>query len=68
MSKESTTKKPLIIVGLGSSAGGLEALRLFLSNVPAEKGEIAYVVVQHLSPNHKSMMLELLSRETPFEV
>lgn len=68
MSKESTPKKPLIIVGLGSSAGGLEALRLFLSNVPAEKGEIAYVVVQHLSPNHKSMMLELLSRETPFDV
>lgn len=68
MPKETDSKKPLIIVGLGSSAGGLEALRLFLSNVPAEQGNIAYVVVQHLSPNHKSMMLELLSRETPFDV
>lgn len=62
------SKKPLVIVGLGASAGGLEALRLFLSNVPAEQGNMAYVVVQHLSPNHKSMMLELLSRETPFDV
>jgi two-component system CheB/CheR fusion protein len=65
---QTENKKMPIIVGLGSSAGGLEALRLFLSNVPAERGDIAYVVVQHLSPNHKSMMLELLSRETPFDV
>lgn len=58
----------LIIVGIGASAGGLEALQKFLLNLPAERGNIAYVVVQHLSPKHKSMMVELLARETPFEV
>lgn len=39
------------IVGIGTSAGGLEALELFLSHVPKDCG-IAFVVVQQLSPNH----------------
>jgi len=62
------SNKDLVIVGIGSSAGGLEALRLFLSNLPPEHNNIAYVVVQHLSPTHKSMMRELLARETTFDV
>lgn len=68
MKRPSTKTRPLVIVGLGASAGGLEALQLFLSNLPAEQENIAYVVVQHLSPTHKSMMVELLSRETSFDV
>ncbi len=58
---------PYFVAGIGASAGGLEALTEFFS--AAKKGAgIAYVVVQHLSPDFKSMMVELLSRHTPLEV
>ncbi len=66
--KSLSVKKELVIVGLGASAGGLEALTLFLSNLPPQHDNIAYVVVQHLSPTHKSMMRDLLARETTFDV
>ncbi len=49
------------IVGIGASAGGLEALELFLKNIP-EKIGMAYVVVQHLDPTQKGMLPELLQR------
>ncbi len=49
------------IVGLGASAGGLEALESFIKGVPADSG-MAYVVVQHLDPTHKAMLAELLQR------
>jgi two-component system CheB/CheR fusion protein len=55
------------IVGLGASAGGLDALEQFLSHVPAASG-LAYVVVQHLDPTHKAMLIELLQRATPMPV
>src|ERR1700683_766144 len=55
------------IVGLGASAGGLEALVQFFEHVPAGSG-IAYVVIQHLDPTHKGMMPELLQRATPMTV
>lgn len=55
------------IVGLGASAGGLEVLAQFLSHVPAASG-LAYVVVQHLDPTHKAMLVELLQRATPMPV
>ena len=55
------------IVGLGASAGGLEALEQFLANVPADSG-LAYVVVQHLDPTHKAMLVELLQRATAMPV
>jgi two-component system CheB/CheR fusion protein len=55
------------IVGLGASAGGLDALAEFLSHVPAMSG-LAYVVVQHLDPNHKAMLIELLQRATSMPV
>jgi two-component system CheB/CheR fusion protein len=55
------------IVGIGASAGGLEALELFLSNVPKECG-IAFVIVQHLSPNHTGNLPELLQRSTRMKV
>ncbi|HVS14028.1 MAG TPA: chemotaxis protein CheB [Thermoanaerobaculia bacterium] len=57
----------LPIVGLGASAGGLEALELFLQNVPAESG-MAFVIVQHLDPTRKGIMAELLQRKTSMRV
>ena len=55
------------IVGVGASAGGLEALEQFLASVPAGSG-LAYVVVQHLDPTHKAMLVELLQRATVMPV
>jgi two-component system CheB/CheR fusion protein len=55
------------IVGVGASAGGLEALDLFLRNVPSNSG-IAFVIVQHLEPTQKDFMVELLQRATPMKV
>jgi two-component system, chemotaxis family, CheB/CheR fusion protein len=49
------------IVGIGASAGGLEAIEQFLGNVPENSG-MAYIVVQHLDPTHKGMLPELLQR------
>jgi two-component system CheB/CheR fusion protein len=55
------------IVGVGASAGGLEAFQNFLAAAPPDAG-IAYVLVQHLDPNHESMLAELLSRRTTMPV
>ncbi len=55
------------IVGLGASAGGLEALQQFFSAVPENSG-MSFVVVQHLSPDYKSMMVELLAKTTSMTV
>lgn len=55
------------VVGLGASAGGLEALEQFLKNVPAKSG-LAFVIVQHLDPTHKGIMPELLQRSTAMKV
>ena len=56
-------KLPVAVVGIGASAGGLEALETFFDSMPADTG-LAFVVVQHLSPDFKSLMDELLSRHT----
>ena len=55
------------IVGIGASAGGLEALEIFLKNVPLKSG-IAFVIVQHLDPTYKDMMVELRQRVTVIPV
>jgi len=55
------------IVGIGASAGGLEALEHFLGHVPAASG-MAFVIVQHLDPTHKGIMCELLQRATGMKV
>ena len=55
------------IVGIGASAGGLEALELFLKHVPEGSG-MAFVIVQHLDPTHKGIMVELLQRTTRMPV
>lgn len=54
------TRQDFPIVGIGASAGGLEAFRQFIDAVPADS-EMAYVIVQHLHPMHDSMLTELLS-------
>jgi chemotaxis methyl-accepting protein methylase len=58
---------PFPIVGIGASAGGLEALEQFLRQVPQGCG-MAFVIVQHLDPTHKGIMPELLQRTTAMEV
>lgn len=55
------------IVGMGASAGGLEAFRELLSHLPTDTG-MAFVVIQHLSPHQKSLLTEILSRSTQMAV
>ena len=62
--KELAHEDPFTVVGIGASAGGLEAIQDYFSQMPSESG-LAFVVVQHLSPDHKSMMNELLAKYTP---
>ena len=63
----STENNNFPIVGIGSSAGGLEALELFFSNLPPETN-MAFVIIQHLSPRHKSIMAEILMKYTQMKV
>lgn len=64
-------KNPVIakfpIVGIGASAGGLEAVTRLLKHLPANTG-MAFVVVQHLDPTHESALTSLLSRTTEMAV
>ncbi|HEU0185324.1 MAG TPA: chemotaxis protein CheB, partial [Blastocatellia bacterium] len=58
---------PMPIVAIGSSAGGLEALQEFFSNIPSDTG-MAFVVVTHVRPGRESMLPELLGTVTRMEV
>ena len=51
------------IVGIGTSAGGLEAFKKLLHAIPRNSG-VAYILVQHLHPEHNSTLPEILQRET----
>src|SRR5438876_1173274 len=55
------------VVGVGASAGGLEAFRELLNHLPTDTG-MALVLVQHLDPKHESMLTELLARSTKMPV
>src|SRR5690349_6212821 len=55
------------VVGIGASAGGLEALEQFLSHVPTGS-RMAFVIVQHLDPSRKGALPQLLQRVTPMPV
>src|SRR6478672_2124243 len=55
------------IVGLGASAGGLDAFRRLLAVLPAGTG-MAFILIQHLDPTHASMMVDLLAGHTPLKV
>ena len=61
------SQTPSHVVGIGASAGGLEAIERFFDNLPRETG-LAFVIVQHLSPDFKSMMDELLARHTELPI
>ena len=58
---------PSYYVCIGASAGGLEAIEAFFKHMPSDSG-LAFVVVQHLSPDYKSLMAELLSKHTHMPV
>lgn len=60
-------REDLYVVGVGASAGGLDALEKLFGSLPADSGA-AFVVIQHLSPDHKSMMASLLQRHTRMPV
>lgn len=59
--------RPTYVVGMGGSAGALEAFEQFFAHMPADSG-LGFVLVPHLDPTHKGMMPELLSRCTPMKV
>src|SRR5690349_10628248 len=63
----SETKKPFPIVGIGASAGGLEAFTEILKNLPEDTG-MGFVLIQHLDPDHKSALTQLLNRVSPLPV
>ncbi len=63
----SELNRPSFVVGIGASAGGLESLETLFQNLPADTG-MAFVIIQHLSPDFKSMMYELLARDTKMEI
>lgn len=56
-----------LIVGIGASAGGLEAFKTFFSELPNAPG-MAFVIVQHLDPTHKSLMVDLLKKYTKMQI
>ena len=56
-----------LTVGIGASAGGLNAFKSFFNALPADTG-MAFVLIQHLSPDHKSMLAELVGNATKMDV
>jgi two-component system CheB/CheR fusion protein len=63
----SRAKLAFPVVGIGASAGGIDALRKFFAATSATSG-MAFVVIQHLSPDHESLMAEILARDSPVPV
>lgn len=62
------TSEKFPIVGIGASAGGLAAFESFFSGMPADDTNMAFIIVQHLAPDYKSMLTELIQRYTPMKV
>ncbi|GAA4439962.1 CheR family methyltransferase [Bremerella cremea] len=60
-------KHPLSVVGIGASSGGLEALKKFFAAVTDHRG-MAFVIVQHLMPDHDSLLPEILTKHTELPV
>ena len=56
-----------VVVGIGASAGGLDALSRLLENLPHDTG-MAFVLLQHLDPSHPSILTELLAAKTAMPV
>ncbi|MBA3663259.1 MAG: chemotaxis protein CheB [Bacteroidetes bacterium] len=62
-SKPAHTKQDFPVIGIGASAGGLDAFKRFIKAIPLDSG-MAYVIVQHLAPLHESMLTEILGHTT----
>src|SRR5438552_2288128 len=58
---------PFPVVGIGASAGGLDAFKRFFGAMPAESG-MAFVLIPHLDPTHESLMVKLLTKYTSMPV
>ena len=58
---------PRLVVGLGASAGGLDAFKSFLGAMPPQNG-MAFVLIQHLDPDHDSLLVELLGKHTEMPI
>src|SRR4030042_7088133 len=67
VSPSTVRKDSFYVVGIGASAGGLEAFEHFFTNMPADSG-MGFVLVPHLAPEHKSIMAELLKRYTKMDI
>jgi len=65
--KQDVSQSQFPVIGLGASAGGLEALNMFFEAMPAHSG-MAFVVVQHLAPDQESILHEIIQRHTPISV
>jgi two-component system CheB/CheR fusion protein len=65
--KKDVKENTFPVVAIGASAGGLEAMMELLKYLPADTG-MAYIYVQHLSPDHKSLLTEILSKKTKMKV
>src|SRR3954464_12059658 len=64
----STDSQPVrLVVGIGASAGGLDAFRTFFKAMPADSG-MAFVLVQHLDPNHPNALPEIIADYTQMPV
>ena len=64
---KTTSSKKFPIVGIGASAGGLEAFEAFFSAMPGSSG-IAFILVSHLDPTHSSMLTEIIQKKTIMKV
>ncbi len=67
MTQTPSETRDFFIIAIGASAGGVQALEAFFSNLPDHPGA-AFVVIQHLSPDYKSMMAEIIQRKTQLPV
>ncbi len=60
-------KKPFLTVGIGASAGGLAVLKEFIATLPKNPG-MAFIIIQHLDPTHKSLLTELLAKNSKIKI
>ena len=65
--KSNSNQTKNLIVGIGASAGGLDAIQDFFNHIPGDTG-MSFIIIQHLSPNFKSLMNELLGKHTGMEI
>jgi two-component system, chemotaxis family, CheB/CheR fusion protein len=65
--EQNTSAPDFYVVGIGASAGGLDAIQQLFDNIPSDTG-MAFVIIQHLSPNFESLMSELLAKHTKMKI